>query len=175
MRSAGWCSGEGLAGPCRGPGRRGIRRCGCPPACGLLLDAAAPNAPPAWSGKFVWDTVQLGGAAGPCRGPGRCGIRRCGCPPACGLLLDAAAPNAPPAWSAKFVQGKHRRSCGGATACHLALRTGRPLVACTGRVLLGNSWVKRRSCSRLMLVGCLKTSHNTPSVQGGVVREPKNW
>ena len=63
----------------------------------------------------------------------------------------------------------------GATACHLALRTGRPLVACTGRVLLGNSWVNRRSCSRLMLVGCLKTSHNTPSVQGGVVKEPKYW
>ena len=38
---------------CAGSGRRRIRLRGCPPPAGLLLDAAAPNAPPTRSGTVV--------------------------------------------------------------------------------------------------------------------------
>ena len=43
-------SAAGCAAACARSGRRGIQLRGCPPPCGLPLDAAAPNAPPAWSG-----------------------------------------------------------------------------------------------------------------------------
>ena len=43
-------SAAGCATACARSGCRGIQLRGCPPACGLPLDAAAPNAPPAWSG-----------------------------------------------------------------------------------------------------------------------------
>jgi len=49
----------------------------------------------------------------------------------------------------------------------------RPCSGCTGR-LLGPCMVawKALSCSSVIDIGCFRTIHLTPSVQGGVVREP---
>jgi len=60
-------------------------------------------------------------------------------------------------------------------AGHCTSRTTRLFRGWVGRALLGNSLENRRSCSGLRVTGVFSTSQSTPSVQGGVVSEPRNW
>jgi hypothetical protein len=90
--------------------------------------------------------------------------------------LPSQPPGRPKAGSAPSGGGSDPRS-GGAWGLQLymASRTKRPLSACVGRAFMGNRWANSLSCSRLTVMGCFITSHNTPSVHGGVVSEPMNW
>jgi len=95
------------------------------------------------------------------------------------VLLPSPSPSAGPGFQACTFAEKKKgpggpsflRCCG----CHCTSRTTRLFRGWVGRALLGNSLENRRSCSELRVTGVFSTSHSTPSVQGGVVREPRNW
>src|SRR5262245_21902448 len=49
-----------------------------------------------------------------------------------------------------------------------------PLRGCTGRAFSGYNFAKEATSSAETSVGCCRTNHLTPSLQGGVVSEPVN-